>query len=185
MQNDNWGFPETEAKKSTDFYDLTAGDHKMRVLTQPIPVRSYYKDGAFTQVDEDYKGPEKVILRGWVWAIIRGGEEIKIVKLPYSVIKMIQQLRADSEYAFDDFPMPYDITIKATGEKLTREYVVSASRKNTAVTAVEQAELEKKTPIADIVQKIRDKKEESQDEVKESKELPQPTEDINISDIPF
>jgi hypothetical protein len=154
---DSWGFPISEEKKESDYFNFPIGDTKLRVLTQPVGVKQYFKDGKYVTVDEKYTGPEKVNTKGWAWCIIRGSEELKIVKFPYSIIKKVQELMVNDEYQFDGFPMPYDLTIKATGEGLERRYEVTASRKNTEVTEDEKALLDKKTPIKDILQKMKEK----------------------------
>lgn len=155
MTKDNWGF-ETEEKVS-DYYNFKEGDTKLRVLTQPVGVRQYFKDGKYTTVDDKYLGPEKVSTKGWAWCVIRETGELKIVKFPYSVIKKVQAFMVDEDYAFDGFPMPYDLKITATGEGLERRYDVVPSPKLTPVTKEESAELEKKTPVADIVNKMKER----------------------------
>jgi len=192
---DSWGFPiNDKEKKDSDFFKLKDkikdgdGDTKLRVLTQPVPVYKltkgdYPKAEDLGYVDENYrpKEGEKVSIKGWVWAAVRGETDLKIVTLPYSVISLIQQLRSNDEYAFDEFPMPYDITIHNTGEGANR-YSVTAARKNTPVTTAELEALVLKTPITDIIRKMKDKKEGKAPEVKV---MPEPTEEIDINDIPF
>jgi len=152
---DIWGFP--EEKKVSDYFNFKAGETKLRVLTQPIGVRQYFKDGQYVMVDNDYDGPEQASTKGWSWCSIRPNNEIKVVKFPYSIIKGIQAFMTDEEYAFEGFPMPYDLTITAEGEGLERRYKVLASRKNTEVTKEELEALEEKTPISEIVEKIKNK----------------------------
>jgi hypothetical protein len=152
---DDWGFPVEE--KVSDYFNFKEGETKLRVMTQPIGVRQYFKDGKFETVDEKYTGPEKVSTKGWAWCSIRPDNELKIVKFPYSVIKQVQAFMVDEEYSFDGFPMPYDLKITATGEGMERRYSVLASPKLTPVTAEEKAELEKKTPIQDILSKMKGK----------------------------
>ncbi len=192
---DSWGFPiNDKEKKDSDFFKLKdkikdgEGDTKLRVLTQPIPVYKltkgdYPKAEDLGYVDENYRAKEgeKVAIKGWVWAAIRGEADLKIVTLPYSVISLIQQLRSNDEYAFDEFPMPYDITIHNTGEGANR-YSVTAARKNSPVTAEELSALTLKTPIADIIRKMKDKKAGISPEVRE---MPVAEEEIRLEDIPF
>lgn len=176
MTDHNWGFPLEE--KTSDWYDFKTGETKLRVLTQPVAVRQYFKDGKYTTVDDSYRGPEKVSLKGWAWCSIRPENELKIVKFPYSVIKAVQAFMVDEDYAFDGFPMPYDIKITATGEGMERRYSVMASPKTSPVTKEEKEGLAKKTSIQEIVNKIKEKE-------GLKVEAPYPDEHINPEDIPF
>jgi len=155
-KTDNWGFP-VEAKKDSDYFNFSEGETKLRVLTQPVKVRQYFKDGKYVLVDDNYSGEEKATTKGWSWCVIRDIGELKIVKFLFSVIKLVQALMVNEEYAFEGFPMPYDLTIKATGDGLERRYEVVAARKNSPVTEAELEALEKKTSIQDIISKMRDK----------------------------
>jgi len=155
MQNDNWGFP--EEKKESEYFNFKEGETKLRVLTRPVAVKQYFRDGQYVLVDEKYQGPEKASTKGWAWCAVRPNNEIKIVKFPFSVIKQIQAFMVDDEYAFEGFPMPYDLKVTVTGEGMERRYSVIASPKVTPVTDEEKAELEKKTPIAQIINKMKEK----------------------------
>lgn len=157
MTDNNWGFGE-DVKKESDYFNFPAGETKLRVLTQPVAVRQYFKDNQFVTVDEKYQGPEKVSMKGWAWCSVRPSNELKIVKFPYSVIKAVQAFMVDEEYAFEGFPMPYDLKVTATGEGMERRYSVLASPKLTPVTDEEKKALEKKTSIQDILKKMKDKK---------------------------
>lgn len=199
---DEWGFPKSEGgagKGDSDFYKLKdktkdgVGDTKIRILTQPVAVYKlrrgvYPKTEDLGYVDESCvpAKDESIDIKGWVWAIVRGEEEPKIITLPYSVVGLVQQLRTNEEYGFESFPMPYDITIHNTGEGPSR-YSITAARKNTEVLPEELALLEKKTPIADIVRRIKDKQSGKALErvAPEAGKVEYPEENINIDDIPF
>lgn len=152
---DAWGFPVEERK--SDYFNFKVGDTKLRVMTQPTVVKSYFKDGKYTIVEDNYSGSEKTSIKGWAWCILRETGEIQVVKFPYSVIKEIQQYLTNDEYAFEGFPMPYDITITATGEGMERRYKTTPSRKNSEVTKEELEALAKKPSIKSIVDKMRGK----------------------------
>lgn len=198
---DDWGFPVNEggSNQESDFYKLKDkvkdgnGDTKIRILTRPVAVfklqRGVYpntEDLGYVESDYQPAKGESVQIRGWVWAVIRETGELKIITLPYSVVSLIQQLRSNEEYAFEDFPMPYDITIHNTGEGAAR-YSITAARQNTPVSPEETAALEKQTPIEDIVRRMKEKRlgkaMERVSPVKEGVEYPE--ENININDIPF
>lgn len=150
-------------EKTSDFYNLKVGENKVRILTLPVSVyklnKGVYPNNEFIRyVDDGYRAKEgeKVDIKGWVWAIIRETGELKIVTLPYSVIKLIQQLKDQEDYAFDEYPMPYDITISNSGVGAAR-YTLTAARKNTPITEQELESLEFKTPIEDIVRRMKEK----------------------------
>lgn len=143
-------------EKTNDFFKFQVGDTKLRVMTEPVPVRQYFKDGKYHYVDDSYRGPEKASVQAWAWCVVRG-QGMKIVKFPYSLVKEVQKLMANDEYSFEGFPMPYDLTITATGEGVERRYALTPARKNTDVTEEEKEDLRLKTPIADIIGRIREK----------------------------
>ena len=157
-----WEFEEEEEKKG-GFYKLKVGDNKLRILTAFERVdqlfEGMYPNGKYVRmVDENYvtKGEENVNTQGWAWAIDRETGDMVILQVGRGVLKALATLRADDEYAFDDFPMPYDVNIKNTGEGPAR-YSVVASRKNTPITEEEMTELGAKTPISEILTKIKEK----------------------------
>lgn len=187
-----WWEKESEQNNQVnDFHKLAVGDTKVRVLTQFERVNQLF-EGVYPNskyvgmVDDLYlpKKDESLNVQGWAWAILRDTGELKILQVGKGILKLLAQLRANDEYAFDDFPMPYDLTIHNTGDGPNR-YSVTASRKNSDVTPEEEAELAKKTPIADIIKKIRDKKEGGATERVEPIKVEYPEEDINTEDIPF
>jgi len=161
--NKDWFEDEGEAKQESDFYKMKVGDNKVRVLTQFERVdqlfEGEYPNGKYAgMVDEEYraKGSEKVSTQGWAWGVDRETGGVKIMQFGRGILKLIAGLRASDEYAFNEYPMPYDITIKNTGEGPAR-YSIVAARKNTEITEDEQVELDKKTAISDIIKKIKEK----------------------------
>jgi hypothetical protein len=152
MTNNNW-FEDDKGEKTggSDFYKLVEGNNKMRIMSEPVAVRQAW-DGAKYVFSTDASP------KYWTWAILRETGDFKIVKLPLTVAKQITMLGTDPDYQFSGFPMPYDITVNAknAGTKEV-EYSVVASRQNTDVTPEETEELGKKTPISEIIEKMRDK----------------------------
>lgn len=174
---DQWGFPIEEKKDREaggDFFKFPEGDTKMRILTTPIMVRQVFEGGKFRIVDDP-----SVPYKAWAWAVIRETGEIKIVQIVPSIVKQLQHFLTDPDYAFEEYPMPYDITVNKQGEMLDTRYKLSVSRKNTPVTEEEKAELAKKTPISDIINKMRGKDGSKTESKKPA--YPEPAED----EIPF
>ncbi len=189
MENKEWWGEEDKKEQVSDFYKMKIGENKVRVLTQFERVDSVfqgeYPNSKFVgHVEEDYKlkGGEKVSTQGWAWGIDRTTGEMKIMQFSKAILGLINKLKSDEEYTFDNFPMPYDITIHNTGEGPSR-YSITASRKNTDVTEDEVAELEKKTSIRDIISKIKEKKADVPPEVATPEKI-YPA-GPNPDDIPF
>ena len=65
-----------------------------------------------------------------------------------SFYKQIEALQLDPEYAFEEVPMPYDITINAIGAgDIKVKYTVVPASSNTALTPAEKALLIGAQPI--------------------------------------
>lgn len=191
-------FPESESQnRESDFHKLKVGENKVRILTQFEKANQLY-EGVYPNskylglVEDDYvpKKGEEVVVQGWAWAVIRETGELKILQVGKGILKLLAQLRANEEYAFEDFPMPYDVNIHNTGDGPTR-YSITAARKNSEVSPEEVAELEKKTPVENIIKRIKEKAggkvlERVAPEVKAAKEpIEYPADEINPDDIPF
>jgi hypothetical protein len=70
-----------------------------------------------------FHGPEhaKAALKYHTYVIVRARtpedeDSIKLAELPYSVIFAIGDLEEDDDWAFEGYPMPYDITVKCDKE---------------------------------------------------------------------
>lgn len=161
---DKWGEVEKlekEKREEGDFYKFQEGANKLRILTDFFGVNTIRRGNEFAgQVT--VKNPalegDQVTFKGWAWAIIRETGELKIVQLSKTLLLQVYSLKKDSDYQFDGYPMPYDITINATGAG-TKEvkYSVTPARQNTDVTEEEMAQLVKKKSILDIIKAIQDK----------------------------
>lgn len=165
MKDKPWyEFEESATDKKSDFYKMKVGDNKVRVLSEFVRVDKLYK-GEYPNneyvgiIEENEKVPagHTVKTEGWAWAIDRESGSLKILTVGRGILKLLAQFRSNEEYAFDDFPMPYDVTIHNTGEGPNR-YSITPARKNTPVTDEELADLETKTPVAEIISKMKDKK---------------------------
>lgn len=149
---------------------------------------------------EEGKDPKKVNrpnlgVKWSVWAVIRATGDLAIVDLTNSVAEKLLTFMASDEYKFSEFPMPYDVTIKVARKKGVKnpgpkdvEYDLLPARSNTPVTEAELADLGKKTPIGQIIERMQVKQKERDaggGEASESGGIEYPTEDINPDDIPF
>lgn len=146
----------------SDFLKLQEGENPMRILTPLFSYPSHFKVGACvgkeqcpeckkTRKDKDgNEVPNKPSVKFLCnvlayptqaqkdYAKANGLPEpeatIKIGQFSYGITKALQDLQDDPEWAFDSFPMPYNIKIKAVGAgKKEVEYTVIASPKHTPI----------------------------------------------------
>lgn len=196
---------ESRTKYSSDFYKLAEGANTMRILTSFNRVKTLNKgqkyQGIFTGDEAEEKklmeehtlGPDgkkkytyQIGMKGWAWAAIKNGEfagELKIVQLGKTILGQLVALKNSADYGFDDYPMPYDLTINAKGAGTKEvEYTTVGARQNTEVAPEEMDALNKKKPIVEILKMIIDKQ-EGKKEVGKGYEYPE--ESINPDDIKF
>lgn len=180
---------QAQKEKEGDFYKLKEGANRMRILTQFEKVETIYRGNKYAGIVSDFNQPkedDKVTWRAWAWAIIRGqkpeDDELKIVQLSRAALNQIAALKVDPEYAFEGYPIPYDLTLNAknAGTKDV-EYSVVPARANTEVTEAEMAALNKEKSIPDIIAKMVDKQAGKGGE----QAVEYPEESIKPEDIPF
>jgi hypothetical protein len=118
------------------YFKFVEGKNQFRVLTEPEmifekfdPARKKY-DICYT--DCGYEGGAKFMC----YVYDKLSRKIQIAKLPYSIGVKIGDWEEDEEYAFQGFPMPFDIKVKATkaGTKEV-EYSTDASMQRAEVPA--------------------------------------------------
>lgn len=155
-------------------------------------------------------------LKWSVWALVRTYRnekdqveqinELKIVDLSHTISQQLLALSKDKDMGtnFDSFPMPYDIKIivkkkDTKGRAWTPkdvEYSLVAGQTRRACTQQELDDMEKKTPIDQIIERMQEKQREEdgqgewdgaagQDVDNHSGGIEYPTDDINPDDIPF
>lgn len=144
-----------------------------------------------------------------VWALVRVTKdskgrteqvnELKIVDLPNGVAESLYNLKRDKDMGtdFSEFPMPYDVKIVVTQKKVKGtptakdiEYSLVAGQLRKEVTQVELDDLEKKTPVQQIIERMQEKKRTEDEgggdaEEEGSHGIEYPKDDINPDDIPF
>jgi hypothetical protein len=114
------------------FFKFEEGENKIRILTMWEPLATHFvqegrktvahvcygKDKGCSYHDEgaplDDNGSPRAPSVKFVTYICdrRDGDKIKVADLPYTVVKKITALQTDEDYAFDNFPMPYDLKVK-------------------------------------------------------------------------
>lgn len=167
------GGMEDESRMESDFYKIVEGDNKMRIISDFMEVKTKQDGSKFGDIcngmsqqererwisagGKDAKGkPVRYIAtKGWAWAVIRSTGTVKVIKLAPTILRQLAELKSDPEWAFDSFPMPYDINVKAKGAGSKEvEYSIVASKNTTPVTEEEMAQLNKKKTIPDLVASI-------------------------------
>ena len=172
----------------SDYFKASEGENRFRLMSPMLPYEGYYK------------GIKNFKMLCYV--IDRKDETIKPYFMPYSIFKMIGAYQKNPEYAFEEVPMPYDLTLTAknAGTKEV-EYSLMAARTSTPVTSEEKEALGNKTGISDLKAQLDEKNRmESQGqenqgqstqqvgepEVKEvNMEESKPESKITAGDVPF
>lgn len=148
----------------SDFIDLVQGENgPYRLLTAPYVYAEHYSPTGYKGVCigaesgcEGCKEGTKPTPKWLAWA--SEGNETKLAKFGYSIIKQLASFQDNPEYGFDTYPMPWTFTIKKTGEKLDTEYSVVPSRTNSEVIEIVIKQLEKKRTPEQIVEAMKEKK---------------------------
>lgn len=164
------GFNQTKS----DWFKLEEGDNKIRILTESEPLTKHFDPLTRKSsicigkkrlcpgcmIDDGNRPSTKFLM----WVIDRRTNEIKIAELGYSITKAIADYSKSEDYAFDETPIPYDITIKKTktGKNAKDvEYSVIPARSNTSITKEEQEKINKLKSISEIILKMKEKAAES------------------------
>lgn len=185
----------------SDWFRFEEGDNKMRVMTSFAVMGKHFSQSGYKGIcvgeEHNCKGcaeGTKANPRWMAWILDHKDNSLKTVEFPYKIVKQLGEYQNSEEYSFPDFPMPYDINIKA--EKAgTKDviYTIIPARESSVVSQDVQDLLEKEESVENIVQKMKDKQ---TGEVSDVKKKPKgtvdirttdkyPDEDINPEDIPF
>lgn len=168
----------------SDWLVLEAGDNKVRIVSEYEHLAKHFsgkgqkpitcvgekngclrcqdmKDWEKEHKDDPKKvqNPHKPTVKFLFWVIDRKDGKLKIAEVGWSVVKPINDLGTDEEYAFNlETGLPdYDINIKKTVKDASpsgTEYSVIASRTNKPLTLEEQAQVKELAPIKQIVESI-------------------------------
>src|SRR3990167_9029031 len=114
-----------EAKKygggvSSDFYSFERGVNKIRILVQPKVIATHFFGEGVPAIvcigiNEDCKyhkeGDKRPGIKLATYINERKMGKIKLAELPLSISYAINDLQEDDDFAFSEFPMPYDVKI--------------------------------------------------------------------------
>lgn len=170
-----------------EYFKFKEGENKIRVLAKPeIKVTRWkhgicYKGAPYCK--KESLGPNESLNKKWmVWIIDRATKKMVLADLPYTVAKEIRGYMDSEDYKFEEFPMPFDITVTAKhAGTIDVEYSVLPAKKEAELTEQEQEELRKKTPIIQILDRMKAK---AREKVEGKKEIEYP-EGPDPKDIPF
>lgn len=176
------------------------GIYKIRILVKPKVVATHFfgkgnPSVVCVGIDEGCPHHERDAKRPSIklatYVIDRRDGKVKIGELPLSISYAINDLQQDSDFAFSEFPMPYDvkITYDPNNKDPKAIYRLVASPKQEPLTEEEKAalaqEMEFETPeqyVEKKKQRQRDKKEAG---ASSGTSVEYPKDDINPDDIPF
>lgn len=173
---------EIEKDRAEGYFNIKEGDNRIQLLTHCESLAQVF-DPATKKYRSAVEGEKASSIKGVCWVLQDG--KIKQAKLPYTVVKAIKSFMEDPDYAFEEFPMPRMINIKAknAGTKSV-EYTVLPSPKETAVPEQILEELKKKPSPEEVVEKIKNKGKDNID-IHAEEEVKYPEEEVDPEDIPF
>lgn len=186
-----------------DWYKLQENDNVIRVLEEPEMIFEKFKVG-ICYTDCGYEGTPKFL----TYVLDRKDGKIKLAKLPYKIGTTIATYQEDDDYAFDGFPMDYDIKVHAKNAGTTDViYTMTPRPKRERIDSETAAALLKLKRIPEIIAKMKENKknehiadgtwdanqkrkqdiqagiEEAKANARGSQDYPE--EEINPDDIPF
>lgn len=139
---------EKEYSMGGDFYKFAAGEHKIRVLVEPVDY-------------EDFLNGESKVT--WLTYIVsRPGAlpgqdgQIHACNLPHGIVKYLADLEADPDFDFKSYPAPFELKVTVTGAGIQKRYEKAALPK-TAIDPVIVEQLAEVTPLEDLKDKLATK----------------------------
>lgn len=193
---------QSESKKygggggNSDFFSFEEGVNRMRILVQPKVIAYHFppqgKPDVCVGIDEGctHHGADakKPTIRLCTYIIDRKDNKVKFAELPLSISYSLNDLQEDEDFAFDDFPMPYDVKITHDPKNPDpkAKYRLVGSPKQEPLTDLEKTDLEnamlKMTP-EQYVQTRKDKQANVPTTAEEAGGFD--SDDIDPKDIPF
>ena len=143
----------SQTERSKDYFNIVEGDNRIQLLTYCVPLAQVWTGTKYEIAEE---GAQNVSIKGVCWVLQDG--DIKLAKLPYTVVKQIRALQTDPDYQFAEFPMPRTVNVKAKGAGTKEvEYSVIPGPKEVEVTPEVLEELAKKPTPEEMVEKLKNK----------------------------
>jgi hypothetical protein len=142
-----------------DIYKLKEGDNRIRLMSECLPHQNEFKG------QKSFK---------WLCYVLdRRDSKVKPFFMAHKIYKAIEALQMNTDYAFTDVPMPYDLTIHAKNAgTMEVEYTVMPARKEVALTVAEHDALAEVKPLKELQDAIKAK----QNKTPATDETPHPAE---------
>lgn len=136
---------------SGDYLKLKEGANRMRLLSECLPHPGMYQG--------------KKTFKWLCYVVDRVDQKVKPFFMPHTIYKQIEALQGSEDYAFQDVPMPYDLTVQADGAGTKDvKYTLLPARKNSSVTGKEMDDLKALKPLDDLQKALREKNGQKADE---------------------
>lgn len=177
------------------------GIYKMRLLVQPKVIATHFfgkgqPSHVCVGIDEGCKfhgeNDKKPSIKLATYVIDRGDEnKVKLAELPLSISYAINDLQDDEDFAFSEFPMPYDVKIKydPDNDDPKAKYRLQPSTNRDPITEDVQKSLNEKmakmTPEQYVEARKKKEKEKQDGPTSGGSGIDYPKDDINPDDIPF
>lgn len=137
----------------SNWFKFKEGRNSIRVLTEPEPFFEDFKRGV-CYTGCGYQGSAKTL----AWVIDNGDGRLKLMRIPYTISKLIASWQTDEDWAFESFPMPFDINIDATGAGTKEvDYKVTPRPKKSEVSAEVIDAVMKENTCAEIIESLKAK----------------------------
>lgn len=178
---------------SGDWFKFKEGKNAFRIFTEPVELFEDFQNGiCFTGCG--FTGKPKIMC----YILDRADGAVKKAKFPKIIADKVVAWEEDDEMPITGYPMEYDIRVTAEGAGTKEvEYNVERSVKVSPVPEDYLAKaLEGKTPIAEIIERMKDKNREKHGVARvnpapAARQIPAavnpnyPKDEINPDDIPF
>lgn len=165
---DQFNKDKEQVKTGGGWYKITEGSNKLRIISAPEIFFEKFGRGICYH-ECGFEGSAKYLAH----VLDYKDNQVKLMKIPYSIMETIVGYMTNDEYAFSAFPMPYDITIQAKNAgKKEVEYVLVPSRNNSTVPESAMHEYRKQKSVTEIIERMKEKQieKDKQDGIYETKE---------------
>jgi len=126
-----------------EYFKPQEGDNRIRILSE------------FVLHEGEYNG--KKTYKFVAWVLDRRDNKVKPYYMPRTIVDEIAALQLNPDYAFEEVPMPYDITINAIKPgTLDVEYKVIPARQNTPLTTEEINAFAERPTVQEYLAKVRE-----------------------------
>lgn len=172
-----------------------SGIYKIRILNKPkVLATHFFGKGnpavVCVGIDEGCtfhgEGADRPSIKLATYVLNRADGKVTMAELPLSISYALNDLQQDADFAFEDFPMPYDIKVTYDPDNADpkAKYRVVASPKQEPLTKEEEALLKEKMDRQTPEAYVEAKKKKVGVSQRKSEDT-YPTDNINPEDVPF